>query len=62
VSFIDLFRKTKMFHVEHPVPEIMNGMAERNAARMEAIKRDMGDKWILHPNHKKSRLQEPRPV
>ena len=62
MSFIDLFRKSKMFHVEHPVPPIMEGMAERNAKRLEAIKQEMGDKWILHPNHKKSRLQEPRPV
>jgi hypothetical protein len=40
----------------------MEGMAERNAARIEAIKQEMGEKWILHPAHKKSRLDEPRPV
>lgn len=62
MSFIDLFRKAKMFHVEHSVPAIQEGMAERNATRMEAIKREMGDKYILHPNHKKQRLQQPRPV
>ena len=35
---------------------------QRNKERMEAIKREMGEKWILHPSHKKSRLDEPRPV
>ena len=62
MSFIDLFRKSKMFHVEPSYPAIMEGMAERNAKRMEAIKQEMGEKWILHPSHKKSRLNEPRPV
>ena len=62
MSFIDLFRKSKMFYVEPCVPTIMEGMAERNAKRMEAIKQEMGEKWILHPSHKKSRLNEPRPV
>ena len=62
MSFIDLFRKSKMFHVEPSYPAIMEGMAERNAKRMQAIKEEMGDKWILHPSHKKSRLNEPRPV
>jgi hypothetical protein len=40
----------------------MEGMAERNAKRIEAIKKEMGSKYILHPSHKKSRLDEPRPV
>ena len=40
----------------------MAGMAERNAKRIEAIKQEMGEKWILHPSHTKSRLDEPRPV
>ena len=35
---------------------------ERNKARMEAIKEQMGSSYILHPSHKKSRLSEPRPV
>lgn len=62
MKLINLFRNHRMFHVEHHAPTIMEGMAERNAARIEAIKKEMGDKWILHPNHKKQRLQEPRPV
>lgn len=40
----------------------MEGMAERNAKRIEVIKNEMGEKWILHPSHMKSRLDEPRPV
>ena len=34
----------------------------RNEARMNQIKQEMGAKWVLHPSHKKSRLEEPRPV
>lgn len=48
-----------------PTPHLllqMEGMAERNAARVEAIKKEMGEKWILHPSHMKSKLDEPRPV
>ena len=40
----------------------MEGMAERNAARIAKIKAEMGEKYILHPSHIKSRLDEPRPV
>ena len=40
----------------------MEGMAERNAKRIEAIKLEMGTRYILHPSHIKSRLDEPRPV
>ena len=35
---------------------------KRNEERMEKIKADMGEKYILHPNHKRGRLDEPRPV
>ena len=40
----------------------MEGMHERNLKRIEAIKAEMGTKYILHPSHMKSRLDEPRPV
>ena len=40
----------------------MDGMAERNAARITKIKEEMGERWILHPSHMKSKLDEPRPV
>ena len=38
------------------------GLRERNEARMAKIKEEMGEKWILHPSHKKSKLDAPRPV
>lgn len=34
----------------------------RNEQRIEAIKQEMGEKYILHPSHNKSRLDTPRPV
>lgn len=34
----------------------------RNEARMTKIKAEMGTKYILHPSHMKSKLNEPRPV
>lgn len=36
--------------------------AQRNMERIEKIKQDMGEKWILHPSHTKGKLDEPRPV
>ena len=41
--------------------ESMNRRA-RNEARMEKIKQEMGEKWILHPSRMKHKLDEPRPV
>lgn len=35
---------------------------KRNEARIEKIKADMGEKYILHPCHTKTKLDEPRPV
>lgn len=35
---------------------------KRNEARIEAIKQEMGEKYILHPSHTKGKLNEPRPV
>jgi len=40
----------------------MEGMRERNEARIEAIKAEMGTKYILHPSHTKTKLEAPRPV
>ena len=46
------------------VDKLLNtaGLRERNEARMAKIKEEMGEKWILHPSHKKSKLDAPRPV
>lgn len=38
------------------------GRARRNEARMKQIKEEMGEKWIMHPSHTKTKLEEPRPV
>ena len=35
---------------------------KRNEDRIEKIKAEMGTKYILHPSHTKTRLDEPRPV
>lgn len=35
---------------------------KRNEVRIEAIKQEMGEKYILHPSHTKGKLDEPRPV
>jgi hypothetical protein len=40
----------------------MEGMRQRNQARIEQIKIEMGDKYILADCHKKARLDTPRPV
>ena len=67
MTMTDVIRKiAKRFDKESNVtPQMlmqMDGMAERNKERMDAIKREMGVKYILHPSHMKSRLNEPRPV
>ena len=41
---------------------VMAGMRERNEARIQRIKAEMGELYILHPSHKKSKLSNPRPV
>lgn len=61
-DIVMLFRRNQ---VEAPTADMLArqaGMAERNAKRLQAIKEEMGEKWILHPAHKKTRLDEPRPV
>ena len=64
MTMIDIIRKLVKAPAQ-PTPQIlmgMEGMAERNAARIAQIKAEMGTKYILHPSHMKSKLNEPRPV
>ena len=64
MTMIDIIRKF-IKAPEQGTPQIlmgMEGMAERNAARIAKIKAEMGELYIMHPSHKKSRLDEPRPV
>ena len=59
-KLIDMFKRESTV-----TPQIlmdMDGMRQRNEQRIEAIKREMGDKYILADCHKKSRLDTPRPV
>ena len=64
MTMIDIIRKLVKQPEATPPTMLaqMDGIAERNAARIEAIKKEMGTKWILHPSHTKTRLDEPRPV
>lgn len=61
-DIVMLFRRNQVAAPDAAMLAMQAGMAERNAKRMQAIKEEMGEKWILHPAHKKSRLDEPRPV
>ena len=59
-TLLDMFKRPSKV-----TPQIlmdMDGMRQRNEQRIEAIKREMGDKYILADCHKKSRLDTPRPV
>ena len=63
MKLLDIIRRFKQEATVTPQILLgMEGMAERNAARIAQIKAEMGNKYILHPDHKKSRLDEPRPV
>lgn len=60
-QMIERFTKRDYASVADIFPAIQ-GQAERNAERMNAIKAEMGTKWILHPSHKAHKLNSPRPV
>ena len=64
MTMIDIIRKLVKQPEATPPAMLaqMEGMAERNAARIEAIKKEMGDKYILAECHKKGRLEVARPV
>jgi hypothetical protein len=59
----DIIRKLVKPEQVNPI-ELMDmaGMRERNEARIKRIKAEMGELYILHPSHKKSKLDAPRPV
>ena len=63
MTMFDIIRKfAKAQQVDAKELMSMVGMRERNEARMNQIKAEMGTKYILHPVHKKSKLDAPRPV
>ena len=59
-KLIDMFKKQST--VTPQVLMDMEGMRQRNEARIKQIKQEMGDKYILHSSHTKHRLDTPRPV
>ena len=61
-KLIDMFKTDSDANLNVKLEQESALRRQRNEERMEAIKREMGEKWILHPSHKKSRLDEPRPV
>lgn len=64
MSFLDqLISKFKQLPDTNPdLDREIAGRQERMRERMEAIKQEMGEKYIMHPSHKKGRLDAPRPV
>ena len=63
MTMFDIIRKlVKQPETTPAILQAMEGMRERNEARIAQIKADMGTKYILHPSHTKSRLDTPRPV
>ena len=61
-KLIDMFKTNSDADLNAKLEQESALRRQRNEERMEAIKREMGERWILHPSHKKSRLDEPRPV
>ena len=63
MTMFDIIRKFVKPQEINPVDLMqMAGMRERNEARIAKIKAEMGELYILHPSHKKSKLDAPRPV
>ncbi len=44
------------------IQQELDNLRIRNQQRMAKIKADMGEKYILHKSHTKTRLETPRPV
>ena len=61
-KLIDLFKQETNEAFYAKLEQESNARQKRNAERIEAIKQEMGEKWIMHPSHTKGRLDEPRPV
>ena len=61
-QIIELFKQQTNQDLLAKVEAESAARRKRNEARIEAIKAEMGTKYILHPSHTKTRLDEPRPV
>ena len=61
-KIIDLFKQQTNDDLLAKVEAESAARRKRNEARIEKIKAEMGERWILHPSHTKTKLDEPRPV
>jgi len=55
-------KSSKKLGQQAALDQEMLNLRARNQHRIDKIKADMGEKYILHPSHTKSRLDTPRPV
>ena len=61
-KLIQLFKQQTNNDLMSTLEAESQARAERNVERMEKIKAEMGEKYIMHPVHTKGKLNEPRPV
>ena len=61
-QIIELFKQQTNQDLLAKVEAESAARRKRNEERIEAIKAEMGTKYILHPSHTKHKLDEPRPV
>ena len=61
-KLIEMFKKEVTEDLSAKIEAESVARRKRNEERIEAIKKEMGTKWVLHPSHKKGKLDEPRPV
>ena len=61
-QIIELFKRETNNELHDKLEAESAARRKRNEDRIEKIKAEMGPKYILHPSHKKGRLDEPRPV
>ena len=61
-KLIEMFKKQTNDELMNKLEAESQARAKRNAERIEAIKQEMGTKYIMHPSHTRGKLDEPRPV
>ena len=61
-KLIELFKQQTNSDLMDKLEAESRARAKRNAERIEKIKAEMGEKYIMHPSHTKGKLDEPRPV
>jgi hypothetical protein len=61
-KLIEMFKQQTNSDLMDKLEAESRARAKRNAERIEKIKTEMGEKYIMHPSHTKGKLDEPRPV